>query len=56
MGEYFIKLYLTVRAKNEEEAEKIVDQIINAPLPEEVENSIISFSYDEIIQGIEPSH
>lgn len=48
---YWVDLFLAIEAKDEDEAEKIVGEILNAKLPGYVDESIVTFKYDEIIEA-----
>jgi hypothetical protein len=49
MPQFYIELHLEIEAENKEEAERIVDKILNAKFEPEVDSAILSFRYDEIM-------
>ena len=51
MPKYLVEIILVVDAKNQEEARKIADYIIDLPIPDKkIENAIESLRYEEIVQ------
>ena len=51
MPKFLVELILIVEAKNQEEARKIADYIVNLPIPDsKIENAIETLRYEEIVQ------
>jgi len=48
---YLVEIILIVEAKNQEEARKIADYIVNLPIPDsKIENAIETLRYEEIVE------
>jgi len=51
MPKYLIEVVLVVEAKNQQEARKIADYIIDLPIPDpKIEKAIETMRYEEVVQ------
>ena len=51
MPKYLVEIILIVEAKNQEEARKIADYIVNLPIPDsKIKNAIETLRYEEIVE------
>ena len=51
MPKYLVEIILVINTKNQDEARKIADYIIDIPIPDsKIENAIETLRYEEIVQ------